>query len=250
MASNGKDLPAYDELIESLAARLEGLSAVHAGLGEAARSLVGAQRALAETKRAIETLAASSEGMVEEVRRLKPAELGAVLDASLDRAARETSRELGALSARLGAMTTEAAASRKDAEAGLASIERTFMRSLANLGERQDLLVTMADDAHQRQDEQARRHDALLPPLAELRLRQVDLANAVADVRGVAESTRLETFAISRTTDAVGAAIEALRGDLMAELARARRRQIVTLVALLIALGLTVVVLAGRLPLI
>ncbi len=244
MAINGADLPAYDELIENLAGRLDGLSTVHEGLGETARSLLGAQRELAETKRAIDALAASSEGRLAEVRRLDPAALGASLDTALARAARETPEGLGALSARLLAMGGEAATEREQAEIrsaaldqalaardealqqrlsaiedsfaaslaaareslteAVATSQRTTQGALAGVRERQERLLTTLVDVERRQEDLAERHEALLRLLIELRRQQVDLAERVAGVRDMADGTRATALTIQRSSEAMG----------------------------------------------
>jgi predicted nucleic acid-binding Zn-ribbon protein len=117
------DLPGYEEIIASLAAKLEGLSTVHSGLGEAAESLVLVHYEIDETKRRIESLAGSTQSMVEEVQRLQPAELAASLDASLESISRESAESIGALSERVLIVASEVA-TRNRADEGLASLER------------------------------------------------------------------------------------------------------------------------------
>jgi chromosome segregation ATPase len=118
------DLPGYEEIIASLAAKLEGLSTVHSGLGEAAESLVLVHYEIDETKRRIESLAGSTQSMVEEVQRLQPAELAASLDASLESISRESAESIGALSERVLIVASEVATTRNRADEGLASLER------------------------------------------------------------------------------------------------------------------------------
>lgn len=222
MATNGSDLPTYEEIVGSLDGKLMGLSAVRQELAEAEESLDGARLELGDAKRGIDALAASSQGMLEEVRRLKPGERGATLDAGLTRASREMSEGLGALSARLMALGGEVAAGRDHAEGRfvaldqrlvvrdeavqqrlsdiehsfasslaeaqqavvetVASSNRTTQGALANVRERQDFLLKALVDVQRRQEDLARRHDALLLPLAELRQHQADLSQRVASV--------------------------------------------------------------------
>jgi chromosome segregation ATPase len=118
------DLPGYEEIIASLAAKLEGLSTVHSGLGEAAESLVLVHYEIDETKRRIESLAGSAQSMVEEVQRLQPAELAASLDASLESFSRESAESIGALSERVLTVASEVATTRNRADEGFASLER------------------------------------------------------------------------------------------------------------------------------
>jgi chromosome segregation ATPase len=118
------DLPGYEEIIASLAAKLEGLSTVHSGLGQAAESLVLAHYEIDETKRRIESLAGSTQRMVEEVQRLQPAELAASLDASLESFSRESTESIGALSERVLTVSSEVASTRNRADEGFASLER------------------------------------------------------------------------------------------------------------------------------
>jgi chromosome segregation ATPase len=97
------DLPGYEEIIASLAPKLEGLSTVHRGLGEAAESLILAQYEMAETKQRLELLARSAQEMVEEVQRLQPGELTSTLNATLDTFSREASESIDALEQRAAA---------------------------------------------------------------------------------------------------------------------------------------------------
>jgi hypothetical protein len=118
------DLPGYEEIIANPAAKLEGLSTVHSGLGDAAESLVLVHHEIDETKRRIESLALSTQSMVEEVQRLQPSELAATLDASLVSFSRESSESLGAMSQRVLTVASEIAASRNRVDEGFASLER------------------------------------------------------------------------------------------------------------------------------
>lgn len=68
MVAQTPDLPGYEEIIASLAAKLEGLSTVHSGLGDAAEYLILAHSEMDETKRRIEQLASLTQEMVEEVK--------------------------------------------------------------------------------------------------------------------------------------------------------------------------------------
>src|SRR5215204_6556573 len=113
MVTPDTDLPAYEDLIDSLAGKLNGLSTVHQGIGVATQSLVALHRELDQTKQMIDSLAASTKATLEDVRRLKPAELASTLAArldsftlqtnetlvkSLDTLSRETAESLDALS--------------------------------------------------------------------------------------------------------------------------------------------------------
>ena len=222
MATQSSDLPAYEELINSLADKLDGLSVVHQGLGDAARSLVEVQRELADTKRGIESLTTSNEGMLEEVRRLQPAELGATVDASLSRAAKETSEGLGALGERLLSIDRETAKIREQLDTrfidlgqhlatqdktlreqlgavensfasslaatqcevtdSLASSRETVLRAVADLSKRQDALSEIVADVQRRQIELPGRIDELLQLIADLQQHQAELGQQVASL--------------------------------------------------------------------
>lgn len=134
----------------------------------------------------------------------------------------------------------------------VAASNRTTQGALADVRERQEFLLKALVDVQRRQEDLVRRHDGLLPLLAELRRQQADLSEGLAGVRGVTDSTQATALAIRKTGDALGptlgAAVGEVRTDLMAEMARARRVQIVSLIAILIALGMAGAALARILP--
>lgn len=96
-----KDLPTYQQLIESLADRLEGLSTVNSSLGDAAKSLVAAHRELAEAKVALDAFAVLGNAVFDEVRQLQPAELAGRIETGFSRLELDTSRSFSTLSERL-----------------------------------------------------------------------------------------------------------------------------------------------------
>lgn len=222
MATPDPELRAYDELIGSLEEKLGGLSAVHQGLGEAARSLVGAHRELDDAKRSIDALAASTEGMLDEVRRLQPAELAATLDASLAGLSRETSEGQGALGERLLTLAGEEAASREQADAQFATLtqrlaeheetlttrlsvtqevlaassdatrravteavaeaHRATQSALVVLRDRQEMLRQTLEELHRQQGNHSRQLDAIRPLLTQLQHHQAQLAQQLTSV--------------------------------------------------------------------
>lgn len=299
MATPDPELRSYEELIGSLEDKLGGLSAVHRGLGEAARSLVGAHRELDEAKRSIDLLTTSSQGMLDEVRRLQPAELGATLDASLARLSRETLEGQGALRDRLLSLAGEAATAREQADAQsavlaqhiaaqeqtlgtrLSAIQEVLAESsaatrravselvadshqatqsaLVVLRDRQEVLRKALTEMHHQQGDLARRLDDLLPLLTELQRHQAVLAQQVASVseatvgiRGVADATQGAALAIRNATDrfepTLSSALGGVRNDLAAEIARARRLHLVSLVLVLTAIALAWAALEGIIP--
>ncbi len=278
MATQGTDLPGYEELINSLADKLDGLSVVHQGLGEAARSLVGAQRELADTKRGVDALTESNLGMLEEVRRLQPAELGATIDASLARAARDTSEGLGALSERLLAVAGETAKMRAGADAKFATLERqladqdsalperlgavenslasslaavqcevidslsasqrAILDAVAALGERQDVLSGVVTDVQRQQ--------------VNLIQQVASLSQAIVGVRSVADTTQSSVLGVRHVADQLGpfvaSALGGVRNDLLAESMKVRRVQLASAVIVLVALALVWAALEGQVP--
>ena len=222
MATPDPELRAYEELIGSLEEKLGGLSAVHQGLGEAARSLVGAHRELDEAKRSIDLLAASSQGVLDEVRRLRPAELGATLDASLSRLSRETAEGQGALSERLLTLVGEQVTAREQANTQFTMLAQSFaaheevvatrlsaaqevlaessvgtrrtvhevvansheatQTALVDLGSRQEVLRRAVADVQRRQGDLAQRFDHLVQLLTELQLHQTNIAQHLSSV--------------------------------------------------------------------
>jgi chromosome segregation ATPase len=121
--SRSPDLPAYEDIIASLVARLEGLSAIHQGLSEAVESLVLAHYELDATKKQVEALTRATEAAVEDVQRLQPAELTATLRSGLDSLSRETSESVQALSQKLLAVSGEMTTAQTHSAERLGAIE-------------------------------------------------------------------------------------------------------------------------------
>jgi hypothetical protein len=124
MVAQPPDLPAYEEIIASLASKLEGLSTVHSGLGDAAEYPILAHSEMGETKRRIELLASSTQAMVEEIQHLRPVELTATIDAGMASLTRETTESLGALSDRVAVVANEVVDTRSHAKLAFDSLER------------------------------------------------------------------------------------------------------------------------------
>jgi chromosome segregation ATPase len=268
VATREPDLPTYEETIISLADKLGGLSAVHEGLGVAARSLVDAHQELGSAKRDVEALTASNQTMLEEVRRLDPAQLAATLDTSLTRLSRETSEALDALSERLLSVAGEVGATRDHINTRFATIEErlaaqetafgdrlaaldnSFDASLASVERTVVDVLTRSQEATQRgMDLLRQRHDALVPLLGQLQQQQSDLmqqiavvSEAVLGVRSVADTTQKTVGGIREVTSKIepslSAAHKEMRNDLVSEFSQARRLQFASLAVLLIALAL------------
>lgn len=274
MATPDSELRSYDELIGSLESKVGDLSAVHQGLAEAARTLVVANRELDEVKRGIDLLAGSSQGILDEVRRLKPDELGAALDSSLSRLSRETAEGQGALSERLVALAAEATRGREEAEERFARLAKDLdgheaaaasrlsdaqgvltdasvatRRAVADAQQATERALVVLRDRHEsrgetlaavqrRQGDLGQRLDALPPLLMEIQRQQAVLAQRLASLAAV--------------TDGIGPAVTSAmaqtRHDLVTEIARSRRWQIVAFVVLLVAIGLVWAAQAGLLP--
>jgi len=214
------ELPTYEEIIGSLEDKLGGLSTVHRGLGEAAQSLIEAHRELDDAKRDIAVLKASSQAILDEVRRLQPAELGATLDARVTKLSREALEGLEALSDRLVTVGREVAGLQTHADARFAALsqllaerEKTSTERLAALDEsvassldvaqrtvvdalraaqeataavgvvqqRQDALRSMLVAIQDHQLDLGRRQDALASQLAGINRQQTDLALGLAN---------------------------------------------------------------------
>ena len=127
MVAQPPDLPAYEEIIASLASKLEGLSTVHSGLGDAAEYLILAHSEMDETKRRIELLAGSTQAMVEEIKYLRPVELTATIDAGMASLTRETTESLAALGDRVAVVSSEIADTRSQARLSIDSLERRIV---------------------------------------------------------------------------------------------------------------------------
>lgn len=105
-----KTLPEYDEIIGSLADRLEGLSVVHRGVGEAAASLVAANREFANLQLQLGTLLSEGQRALQEIRRLEPASLESSINSQLSLLGSDTNAGLGALYAQLESLEADATA--------------------------------------------------------------------------------------------------------------------------------------------
>lgn len=306
MVAQPPDLPAYDEIIASLAAKLEGLSTVHSGLGDAAEYLILAHSEMDATKRQIELLASSTQAMVDEVKHLRPVELAATLDASMASLTRETAESIDALRERVAAVSTEIAADRRQANQTTASLERQLVarfkemaKSLAALDRslsdaltdaRTALLLSLVETQEPTQkllaeihgvvtlsrDDQAdlsqvttgiaseqaqlaRRHEEIVPLLAQSEQRQTDLfqqlivvAGAIAGVQQTVNTNQLTLEAVRRTVEATGPALEASvtagRHEVVVEIARSKRIQWVSLALVLGAIVLAWASLMGFIP--
>jgi predicted nucleic acid-binding Zn-ribbon protein len=232
------DLPGYEEIIANPAAKLEGLSTVHSGLGDAAESLVLVHHEIDETKRRIESLALSTQSMVEEVQRLQPSELAATLDASLVSFSRESSESLGAMSQRVLTVASEIAASRNRVDEGFASLERQ---------------VTAQHDAISQGVANIKRQQG------ELERQQVELAQhissvskSIGEIRHVVDTTNVTSSKIQQVAEkmepALQASFRAARNDIAAEMAQLRRTQLVSLILIVIAIALAWASLSGLIP--
>jgi chromosome segregation ATPase len=284
VATPDPELRAYEELIGSLEDKVGGLSAVHQGLGEAAQSLVGAHRELDEAKRSIDRLTASSQGILDEVRRLRPAELGAALDASLVRLSRETAEGQAAVGERLLTLAGEEATAREEANARFAMLaqrlaaheESVAARLLAAqevvadshqatqgalvvLRDRQEILRQTLADVQRQQGDLAQRLDALLPLLTDLQRHQTILAQQLASVadatvgiRDAADATQSTVITILQVSERFGPTLSSAWGqarhDLVAENARTRRQQLVSSLVILTAIVLAWAALEGLIP--
>lgn len=188
MATKSSDLPAYEDLIQSLADKLGALSTVHQGLGDAAQSLVGAHRELDEANQRIELLTGRSQGVLDEVRRLQPAELAATLDAGLSALSRETSESFEAVSTRLLAVGTEAVTTRERIDARFATLEQQIVTQDEALIERlsdieDSLASSLAAVQHAITEVLATSHQWTQGALTALRDRQDALAKVAIDVQ-------------------------------------------------------------------
>jgi len=77
------NLPAYEEIIDSLAGKLGSLSTIHQGLAEAAESILEAKRELAESRRQMDDIARRMQRTLEEMQQLQAADPAKRLDDSL-----------------------------------------------------------------------------------------------------------------------------------------------------------------------
>jgi chromosome segregation ATPase len=118
------DLPAFEEIVASLTGKLQGLSTVRSSLVDATEALVRAVYEFEEGKRRVELLTGSAQAMVEEVRRLRPAELAATLEASIASSTRETTEGIHALTERIGSLSLAVTETRSHAVEGLTAIQQ------------------------------------------------------------------------------------------------------------------------------
>ena len=238
MSTEQSDLPGYEEIIASLAAKLEGLSTVHGGLGEAAESLVLVHQEIDETKRRIESLAISAQSMIEEVQRLQPAELATKLDASLVSFSRESSESLGAMSQRLLTVASEIAVTRNRADEEFATLEE--------LATAQHHAISQAIDTIQRQQgELARQQSELVQQIA-------SVSKATDEIRQVVDTTNVTSIKNQQIAEmmapALQASLRAARNDLSAEMAQLRRTQLVSLILIVAAIALAWAALSDLIP--
>jgi chromosome segregation ATPase len=225
MVINSIDLPTYEELISNLADQLGGLSSINQGLGDAARSLVAAHREFADTRDRIELLTASASSILEDVRRLEPAELAANLDKSLNRVSQESSEALGALSERLLTVGGELSTTQEQTTAGfelltgqitnrneslsqqISVLQKTLAQSVNDIGEdliaankplgetlaqikgQQSLLGQFAIKLKEQLETLSQRQEIILPHLIDLANHQADLndksAAAAKELRSI-----------------------------------------------------------------
>jgi uncharacterized phage infection (PIP) family protein YhgE len=194
MAAQQPDLPAYEEIIASLASKLQGLSTVHSGLGEAAELLLLAHSEMEETKRRIEVLSGSTQSMVEEVKQLRPVELAATLDAGMASLTRETTESIDALRERVALVAGEVADSRTASNHSLATIGR----QIATQDEqRTEQIQGLGQDLS---NELARLRTSVLEPMLAA---QQPTQQSLSDIHGVVVESRSRQESLAKVASRI-----------------------------------------------
>lgn len=214
------DLLDYEEIVDNLTKKLDGLSRVHQGLSDAVASLVAVHHELEDAKHDIASLSTSGKETLDEVRRLRPAELASTLNSSLTDLTRDMAESLGALSERLSALGQEVATTRAAGEARfdkiaqqlasqneripdqLSTLERSVVSSvtaakveitgclanaqqsnnnaLTGLLQRQDAIASMLTSIRQQQTDLDTKYNNLAKILIAMQQQQIDVLQHVS----------------------------------------------------------------------
>lgn len=227
---------------DELAARLD------AGLARFSREMSESQGALSEPLLALAREAARAGEQAD----AQFAQLG-------QRLASQEETVTTRLSAAQAALTESSAATRRAVIEVVADSHQATQSALGGLRDHHETLRQAIADVQRRQGDHTRRLDDLLALVAQLQHHQAHLAQqltsvseAAIGIRGVADATRSAALANLQASERFGptlsTALERTRNDLVAEIARSKRIQIVSLVVIVIAIALAWTALEGLIP--